>query len=73
MKMKMRCNEKLKEKLLYRKPMLVKECIICGNNYLFPLCPRCNTSIERDYQAFCNGCGQKLFWRGNLELLKVRN
>lgn len=28
----------------------------------FPVCPRCHNSIEREYQAFCDRCGQKLNW-----------
>lgn len=26
----------------------------------FAVCPRCRCSIEREYQAFCDRCGQKL-------------
>ncbi len=28
----------------------------------FPLCPKCNAFIDRDYQAFCAECGQRLNW-----------
>lgn len=28
----------------------------------FPVCPRCQHSIERAHQAFCGCCGQKLDW-----------
>ena len=28
----------------------------------FALCPTCNGDVDRDYQAFCDGCGQKLKW-----------
>lgn len=28
----------------------------------FPVCPRCHSTIEREYQSFCDRCGQKLGW-----------
>ena len=31
----------------------------CG---CFPVCPRCDASLEVEYQAFCDRCGQKLRW-----------
>lgn len=30
--------------------------------YCYPLCPRCRSSLEREYVAFCDRCGQKLSW-----------
>lgn len=30
----------------------------------FPVCPRCHTSMEREYQAYCDRCGQALNWKG---------
>lgn len=29
----------------------------------YPVCPRCKQTMEREYQAFCNYCGQKLNWK----------
>lgn len=29
----------------------------------FPMCPACRTTLERDYQAYCDRCGQKLSWK----------
>ncbi len=29
---------------------------------IFPVCPRCLSNLEREYQAFCDRCGQKLSW-----------
>lgn len=29
----------------------------------FPVCPRCTVTIEREYQAFCDRCGQALDWK----------
>lgn len=33
-----------------------------GKYVTFPVCPRCHNSIEREYQAFCDRCEQKLNW-----------
>ena len=29
----------------------------------FPVCPQCGTTIEREYQAYCDRCGQCLDWK----------
>lgn len=29
----------------------------------FPVCPRCGSTMEREYQAYCDCCGQYLDWR----------
>ena len=31
--------------------------------FTYPLCPRCTFPLEREYQRFCNNCGQALDWR----------
>ncbi len=28
----------------------------------YPVCPGCGADLERDYQRFCDRCGQKLDW-----------
>ena len=33
-----------------------------GSMSLYPVCPRCNNTIKRQYQAFCDRCGQRLDW-----------
>ena len=30
----------------------------------YPLCPRCKQPMTREYQAFCENCGQALSWKG---------
>lgn len=30
----------------------------------FPVCPRCGVTMEREYQKFCDRCGQCLDWKG---------
>jgi len=51
----------------YREPMKVTQ-IKCYRSFnalsAFPVCPRCQTTLEREYQHFCDRCGQKLSWRG---------
>lgn len=29
---------------------------------MYPICPRCSSTIEREYQQFCIRCGQSLDW-----------
>ena len=51
----------------YRVPYSVNEYILYRNSYgkesVYYLCPRCDITLERDYQAFCDRCGQRLGWR----------
>ncbi len=28
----------------------------------FPVCPQCGQALDREYLAYCNCCGQCLFW-----------
>ena len=48
----------------YRWPIRVK--VVCSYKWgvIFPLCPRCGTTMERVYQLFCDRCGQRLNWSG---------
>ena len=47
----------------YRWPRKVKEVYSFKWGVKFPQCPRCKTTMEREYQLFCNRCGQRLNWR----------
>ena len=29
----------------------------------FPVCPRCSCTLEREYQSYCDRCGQALDWK----------
>ena len=53
------------EALQYRRPLRVIH-IICyraySHNILYPLCPRCGVTLEREYQKYCDRCGQCLDW-----------
>lgn len=66
----MKKNFDSKVELSYRMPMQVNEVIVYkkksghfGECNGFPVCPRCKISMEREYQAFCDRCGQKLGWK----------
>lgn len=47
----------------YRAPLEVTHAIRLRNGYLFPVCPRCKLSLDREYQNYCDRCGQCLGWR----------
>lgn len=31
--------------------------------YTYPICPRCNTTLPREYLSFCDRCRQRLNWK----------
>ncbi|MCD8342517.1 MAG: hypothetical protein LUC87_10325 [Clostridiales bacterium] len=35
----------------------------CGRMEEYCICPRCGAVLEREYQGYCDGCGQRLDWR----------
>ena len=53
---------KMLDELYYRFPMEVTEKLFY-EQLEFPVCPRCRNSLEREYQSFCDRCGQKLSWK----------
>ena len=51
----------VKNALSYRTPFPVTEFRIrCRNVY--SICPRCGITLDREYMAFCDRCGQQLDW-----------
>lgn len=50
------------EAVSYRKPLAVTEILLLLNGDTFPVCPRCRITLEREYQQFCDRCGQHLDW-----------
>ena len=65
--------QELQYQLRFRMPMQVREirCFygagdLAGHFTGFPLCPRCSITMEREYQSYCDRCGQCLDWE-NLE------
>ena len=53
-----------REALSFREPRRVIQIIRFPNGFYFPLCPRCQVSLEREYSKFCDRCGQRLSWTG---------
>ena len=49
--------------LQYRQPMQVRELARYRSGGTFPVCPRCGSAMEREYQNYCDRCGQRLGWR----------
>ena len=45
----------------YRIPLPVTK-VIAYSITTYPVCPRCAVSLEREYMAFCDRCGQRLNW-----------
>lgn len=53
------------EALSFRIPMTVTHILVTRTSLgilTFPVCPRCQISLEREYQAYCDRCGQALDW-----------
>lgn len=48
--------------VLYRIPLQVSEVLVLHNGDGYPICPRCDCTLEREYMNFCDRCGQKLGW-----------
>lgn len=48
----------------YRWPWKVKVVFSYRWGAEFPKCPRCGATMEREYQLFCDCCGQRLNWSG---------
>ena len=51
----------------YRRPMTVKEYLpyrdAFGRESVYYICPHCDVTLEREYQAYCDRCGQRLDWK----------
>lgn len=51
--------------LTYRQTMQVshvKVIHLCNGLTAYPIFPRCKLTLERDYQNYCDRCGQRLGW-----------
>lgn len=46
----------------FRTPKPVTKVRIYRDRNMYAVCPRCNTSMEYEYQFYCNHCGQHLEW-----------
>ena len=47
----------------FRIPMVVSEIHLHRNNMAFSVCPRCRITLDREYQTYCDRCGQALDWK----------
>ena len=47
----------------YRVPMRVTEGVLLSAGVYYR-CPRCRRTLDREFMAFCDRCGQRLDWRG---------
>ena len=59
-------NPVLQQQLCFRIPMSVTH--VQGLTYgsritTYPVCPQCGITFEREYQSYCDRCGQSLSWR----------
>ena len=55
----------------YRLPMQVTHLRMFRNTSYF-ICPRCATTIEREYMAYCDRCGQCLCWKHLRKAVKTK-
>ena len=46
----------------YRCPLPVTRFRSLANGDCYPVCPRCDSSLDREYTQFCDRCGQRLAW-----------
>ena len=46
----------------FRAPMSVTEVHQFRNGDTYPVCPQCHITVAREYQAYCDRCGQCLSW-----------
>lgn len=47
----------------YRIPLPVKDVLVFDSGNSYPVCPRCASTIDREYLCFCDRCGQRLAWK----------
>lgn len=46
----------------FRIPKPVTKVRVFSDRNMYAVCPRCNISMEYEYQLYCNHCGQHLEW-----------
>ena len=46
----------------FRRAMLVTRSRFIRTLGTYPVCPRCKFTLDREYQRFCDRCGQRLDW-----------
>lgn len=56
----------------FRRPLAVTAVFAAASGDTYPVCPRCAVTLEREYQRFCDRCGQRLDWTRFDEAAVVR-
>lgn len=46
----------------FRMPKPVTKVRVFSDRNMYAVCPRCDISMEYEYQLYCNRCGQHLEW-----------
>ena len=63
---KQRCGSGIRKKYipasLYRIPLPVTQVLILTHGDTYPICPRCDCTLDREYMCYCDRCGQCLSW-----------
>ena len=60
------------DEIAYRMPLAVQEVRVFPNGDSYPVCPKCKSTLEREYMNFCDRCGQKLDWKEYGKAVEVR-
>ena len=47
----------------YRKESCIEEIMVFPNGMGYYVCPRCHMTLEREFMAYCDRCGQHLGWK----------
>lgn len=48
--------------IVFRIPKPVTQTRTYASGGSYPVCPSCRSSLDREYMAFCDRCGQRLEW-----------
>lgn len=65
----------IQQQLRYRVAMPVMELLVFPRAFgetSYYKCPRCQVTMEREFQSFCDRCGQKLDWDDYLNVKIIR-
>ena len=47
----------------YRSSLQITQVRIFQNRHAYYACPRCDSSLDREYMSYCDRCGQCLNWK----------
>lgn len=65
----------VQNELSYRYPEKVTKIFLLPNGLSFPICPKCKSTLEREYMRYCDRCGQCLDWKdyNKAEIVKFKD